>query len=229
MHAQGLDQLIGDREAGIEAGHRILKNHRNILAEQAASTAVAHPEQVAPVECHLVRFNPARIIDQSHHRKRSDALAGTGFADDADHFALFDNEVETIDCGEWHLLRAKFDAQVVDFEQSLHYRFSFGSSASRRPSPVRLNANTDIRIARPGKVTTHHALWMNSSALASIEPHSGVGGCAPRPRNPSAAASRIALEKPSVACTIRGAAQFGSTQSNMMRNVPAPALRDALT
>ena len=107
--------------------------------------------------------------------------------------------------------------------------FSFGSSASRRPSPVRLKASTVIRIARPGSVTTHHALWMNSSALASIEPHSGVGGCAPRPRKPSAAASRIADEKPSVAWTISGAAQFGSTVSNISRAVPAPARRDACT
>ena len=43
-----------------------------------------------------------------------------------------------------------------------HQRFSFGSSASRSPSPIRLNASTVIRIARPGNVTTHHARWMNS-------------------------------------------------------------------
>ena len=78
-------------------------------------------------------------------------------------------------------------------------------------------------------MTTHHALWMISSALASIEPHSGVGGCAPRPRKPSAAASRIAVEKPSVACTISGAAQFGSTVSNISRRWLAPAMREAFT
>ena len=37
---------------------------------------------------------------------------------------------------------------------------------------------------------------MKSRASASMVPHSGVGGCAPRPRKPSAAASRMALEKP---------------------------------
>ncbi len=30
-------------------------------------------------------------------------------------------------------------------------RFSFGSSASRSPSPIRLKASTVIRMARPGK------------------------------------------------------------------------------
>ena len=51
----------------------------------------------------------------------------------------------------------------------------------------------------------------NSRAEASIVPHSGVGGCAPRPRKPSAAASRMAFETPSVACTMSGARQLGST------------------
>ncbi len=78
-------------------------------------------------------------------------------------------------------------------------------------------------------MTTHDARWMNSSAPASIEPHSGVGGCAPRPRKPSAAASRIALEKPSVACTISGAAQLGRIVLNISRSGPAPAMRDDAT
>ena len=41
---------------------------------------------------------------------------------------------------------------------SAQLRFSFGSSASRRPSPIRLMASTVIRMARPGNVTTHQAL-----------------------------------------------------------------------
>ena len=88
-------------------------------------------------------------------------------------------------------------------------RLSFGSSASRRPSPIRLMASTVIRMARPG---SHHPPGperMNSRASASIVPHSGVGGWAPMPRKPSAAASRMALETQSVACTMSGARQFG--------------------
>ena len=58
---------------------------------------------------------------------------------------------------------------------------------------------------------------------------SGVGGCAPRPRKPSAAASRIAFENPSVAWTMSGAMQFGRMVENISRNVPAPATRLAMT
>src|SRR5260363_388206 len=42
-------------------------------------------------------------------------------------------------------------------------------------------------------------------------------------------ASQTAVEKPSVACTINGAAQLGSTCENISRRVPAPATRDAIT
>ena len=66
---------------------------------------------------------------------------------------------------------------------------------------------------------------MNSRASASMVPHSGVGGCAPMPRKPSAAASRIAVEKASVACTISGARQFGRMVMNIRRRWPAPATR----
>src|SRR3546814_18240152 len=93
------------------------------------------------------------------------------------------------------------DGEVAYLEQA-HERFIFGSSASRSPSPNRLMARTVIRMARPGKVTTHQARVMNSRESASMAPHSGVGGCAPWPRHPSAAASRLAVEQLSGACKI---------------------------
>jgi hypothetical protein len=92
-----------------------------------------------------------------------------------------------------------------------------------------LNASTVIRIISPGNVTTHHARSTNSRASASIVPHSDAGGCAPRPRKPKAAASRMAVETPSDACTMSGAAQFGSTSLNMSRSRPAPLARAAVT
>ena len=39
-------------------------------------------------------------------------------------------------------------------------RLSLGSSASRKPSPIRLIANTDSKIVTPGMVMIHQALLM---------------------------------------------------------------------
>ena len=46
-------------------------------------------------------------------------------------------------------------------------------------------------MARPGKKDTHHALVTNSRPSAIIEPHAGVGGGMPAPRNDSEASTMI--------------------------------------
>src|SRR5471032_2361201 len=72
-----------------------------------------------------------------------------------------------------------------------HGRSSFGSSASRKPSPSRLNASTVTKMARLGNNAICGAVTMSARASLSIAPHSGVGGCAPRPRNDRLAAVMI--------------------------------------
>src|SRR3546814_17582755 len=52
-----------------------------------------------------------------------------------------------------------------------------GSSASRRPSPSRLNPSTARKIADPGKIDIQGAWIMKFLAVFSIEPHDGLGGC----------------------------------------------------
>ena len=66
---------------------------------------------------------------------------------------------------------------------SAPYLFARGSRTSRSPSPKKLNARLTTKIARPGNVETHHCsnkYWRPSDTMA---PHSGDGGCAPKPRN----------------------------------------------
>src|SRR5699024_7731448 len=75
----------------------------------------------------------------------------------------------------------------------VHYIFKRGSSASRNPSPNKLNPKTTSNMARPGKVTTHGEFCNACLPSLNIAPHSGVGGCAPNPRKLSPAASKIAV------------------------------------
>src|SRR5512141_46976 len=84
-----------------------------------------------------------------------------------------------------------------------------GSSASRKASPNRLIDNTVIMIATPGKLVTHGADRKNSRPFDIIAPHSGVGGCAPKPRKLSPAASRIEEDTYSVASTTAGPTTLG--------------------
>lgn len=62
---------------------------------------------------------------------------------------------------------------------------------SRSPSPMKLNASTAVKIARPGNVAIHQ-FWKYWVPTEIIDPHSGAGGWVPRPRNDSPASSSSA-------------------------------------
>ena len=66
-------------------------------------------------------------------------------------------------------------------------------------------------------------------AFVSIAPHSGEGGLAPRPRNESAATSRIAVARARVDCTIRGAKLFGRMAEKTIWPSEAPMALSAST
>ena len=61
------------------------------------------------------------------------------------------------------------------------YFLSFGSMASRRPSPKRLIARTTMAIIMPGKIIICGATPMASLAEEIMAPHSGSSAGMPRP------------------------------------------------
>ena len=68
-----------------------------------------------------------------------------------------------------------------------------GSSASRRPSPIRLKARTVRKIARPGKRVSHHAPYSSSAGRPGACCPRRASGSARRGRDSeSAASSRMA-------------------------------------
>jgi len=56
-----------------------------------------------------------------------------------------------------------------------------GSSASRNPSPKKLNANMVIASASAGKIAWCGYVRMVRAPSAIMAPHDGVGGLTPRP------------------------------------------------
>jgi hypothetical protein len=88
---------------------------------------------------------------------------------------------------------------------------------------------TVVRINSPGQVTSQGARSTWSRAEDNMLPHSGMGGCTPKPKNPRVAASRMAEEKLKVAPTKSGAAQLGKTARHIKRKSLAPTMRLALT
>ena len=180
MHRQRLHDLVADAEGRVEAGHRLLEDHRDVLADDLAPLAVRQGQEVDAGEAHDIRRHLARPGDEAHDGEHGDALAGAGFAHHAQQLAGLEGEVDAVHRPERAAMSLEFDREVADFEQGHGgQRFSFGSSASRSPSPSRLKASTVMRMARPGNVTTHGMERIKLRASASMVPHSGVGACAP--------------------------------------------------
>src|SRR5688572_18615852 len=71
------------------------------------------------------------------------------------------------------------------FPYTTLFRSCRGSSASRRPSPMKLIETTARKMKKPGKNAIHGALSISVVAWLSMFPHDGVGGWIPRPRNDS--------------------------------------------
>src|SRR5262249_11920278 len=113
--------------------------------------------------------------------------------------------------------------------RSAHAHLSRGSSASRRPSPSRLNDITVRKIARPGKIASQGALLRKRCAALSMLPHEGSGGCWPRPRNDRLASEMIAVAIESEACTARLGRMFGRICTTAMRQRGLPTMRAAST
>jgi hypothetical protein len=62
-----------------------------------------------------------------------------------------------------------------------------------------------------------------------MSPHDGTGGCTPRPRNDSAASSRMALAASMVATTNSCGAMFGRISPRIIRVLDAPMHSAAAT
>src|SRR6202008_5007537 len=116
-------------------------------------------------------------------------LAGAGFADNA-HLLPANGKGHPADCLHHALWRLEADTQILD-DKVVGHDWDRGSSTSRSPSPSKLNARLVIRMATPGTVDSHQASVRWLRPVESIAPHSGIGGCAPRPRKPSPAAVRM--------------------------------------
>ena len=93
---------------------------------------------------------------------------------------------------------------------------------------MRLTLSTVTKIARPGKVTAHHASTTKSRLKPIISPQLMTFG-SPSPRNESPASNRIATPMVRVAETMRGGRALGRITRQMRRRLRAPMARAALT
>jgi hypothetical protein len=87
VHADRLADLIADREQRVQRGHRVLQDHGDALAADAAHLAIGFIEQVVALEHHPPADDPRGRRQQAQDGQSQRAFAGSRLADDAEGFA----------------------------------------------------------------------------------------------------------------------------------------------
>ena len=152
-----LPHLPAHLHGGIQGGHRLLEDHRHLVAPESAHLVLGEPHELAAVEPDAA--GDVRVGGQeAHDRERRHGLARPGLADDPQPFPFVEGEADAPQGGL--LPTAEGDAQVRDFEVAHRISLSLGSSRSRRPSPRRLKPMVVTAIARPGQSASWGALKM---------------------------------------------------------------------
>ncbi len=156
----------------IQGRRGLLKDHRDVLAAQSPYFGLLHLGQVAAGEQDLTTDDRTGMTDQPHHRQRRHRLAAARLADQAQHLAPVDVQVDCVHCVHHAVAGVEEGLEPIDLQQTLPdidhggnvdvdgvvridggHRFKVGSRASRKPSPIRLKPSTVIMMARPGKNT----------------------------------------------------------------------------
>src|SRR6516162_5088621 len=147
----GLDDLSADREDRIEGGHRLLEDHRYLCATQVAERAPIKPHHVLAGDGDRSRDVRNVSREQPHQGAQRDTLARARFADDAEHFAGVEREVDSVDRTDRTLATDKANREGL----AAHERLRAGGSAGAK-------ARSGLaHVARPHAAIRGAALWLD--------------------------------------------------------------------
>src|SRR4051794_4790774 len=136
MQAQRLAQLAPDRQHRIEAGHRLLEDHADVVAADVAHRALGQRQEIAALKPDRAGDLAGRLGDEAQDRVRGDGLAAAALADDRQRLALLDLEGDAVDGAVDAVRGPEMGLQILDVEQR---------HRSRSPSPC---ADRERRAAR---------------------------------------------------------------------------------
>ena len=152
MGIQHLGDLLADANHGMERSRRVLKNHSHLASAHRTHLGFIEPNEIDAVEPGATRQRG--VAQQPHQRESGRRLAASAFANQAERFTFLDAKRNAVHGPGVR----KGDRKVLDLQQrrrgDFHQSRTFGSSASRNPSPMKLKQATASVIAIPGKIAS---------------------------------------------------------------------------
>src|ERR1051325_9232163 len=88
VETERLRYLLADGVDGVERGHRVLEDHRDVVAANLPHALFGRGQKVLAREQNLAPDDAARRAYQTHHRERRDGLPAARLADEPQHLAL---------------------------------------------------------------------------------------------------------------------------------------------
>ena len=166
---EDVDHLGADGDDRIEGGHRVLENHRDLLAAQVAQFVIGHAQNVGTLERHGAAVDDSVGGQEPQQRVDKRRLAAAGFADDADNLVLGHRQVDVAQGPHGAAQGPVADRQVADLEDvvvaatAAHRSFNImGSKTSRNASPRKVKPSVVRFSGMPPAATIHGVSRMNA-------------------------------------------------------------------
>ena len=120
MRVDHLGDLIADAIDGVQRAHRVLEDHRDLLAADVAQLVIVEPVEFAAAEADRAGDPGVGRPGEAGECLRGNAFAAAGFADDGQHFARGKFERNAVDRLHDTVFGGEADPQIVDPQQTAH-------------------------------------------------------------------------------------------------------------
>ena len=242
-----LRDLVADREHRVQAGQRLLEDHRHLVAADPAHVAVGQRQDLTAVEPDLAPLADlgGRDVEQAHDRHGGHALARSGLADDAQRLPPPSEKLTPSTAGTVAVHDLEIGPQVADLEDGLFRRGlprgRGGWSMSRSCAGPRIECVTqavadevdgedgdddrEAREQRPPPVAAGDELRPPERMLPQV----GDLGSTPNPRKLTNASAMMLPATSSEATTMIGLKALGRMWRKMIRRSRTPTAIAAST
>ena len=115
-----LGDLVADAVDRIQRAHRILEDHRDLLAADVAQLVVVESVELASAIVDRAGDPGVGRAGEPGQGLRGNAFAATGFADDRQHLACRQLERDAVDRLHHTVFGGEADPEVVDRQDGAH-------------------------------------------------------------------------------------------------------------
>ena len=123
MDTERLDHLISDPQVRIERCHRILENHRDSIATDAAELLLVAVQKVEVMKERASALNPPRRVrDQPKERITRDRFSRARLPDDAEGFTFSNRKRNVVDCAHDTGASVEIGSKIFELKQRAHAR-----------------------------------------------------------------------------------------------------------